>query len=855
MKYNTHPCFGKTPNSMKSQLTCSSLAMNIRELLVIIVLIHQVLTSTHHCHTKEKGQLVKNTGTIVWQIPINVNTLEGAIKTLEQDLGKSDNDNLMMTYKSGNKTINIPTHPSESITLARSKCLAKHQNSATMNDILSSKVYEKYRVLSSISYFMKKEKGLTCSLVRQQSGDNCWIDIEKMAGDHNLKIDIDKMKEHMKEHTMGILKVKNNQLEFTTDPDTHILPCIGETKERTKTKWGVLKEAYLKPHYRQVSEKFKNLKRQLEEMEKQQQTKTKRGKRSLFSSIFGLAGASETKELRKALKTELSNQQEMASNIAGMLRSQIQVAERIEDEHKILFKIKKEEEKLETSLKDITIYLEQALANTSDANTENHQDITAIMRFVTINERIRNMEKMIDTITDIIHCPFSRCVGILDDIMARNNIGSPDTYLMIAEHMRTQFEKGKVKVILKNITVQSDKIMKIRCIPFRKGQETVKMNFEGQIAIGTQGYFQISTIDCQTSHGQTLCENIVWYRDTCLDMIFKDQPMKGDKCKDHLIVDNTTRQDFIYNTETLEIFSREKGDITIQAGSVEFKSKLHSGTNVFKLGNRMYNIKTDILQFSFGKSLEVTLEGSVTMTPQNNTEMEGDIARIDIRQLVEFEQEIPHLSLNLTTQNIEINKTLPHPAVIFLTEPEKSWYVYLIILLAILCPLGIFIYCKLKHSSCTNRRQVREISGITPKGDIEEKIELIQVPHANMAIIKHGFCNEITASIEGQIFYWTGSNWKNTEGSLVDGIKEPPFYLRTQLSTHNGGLELSFKNQKPYIHLKGYKNTIWDKQKNMYCIEEQGKVRTLPEYTAQKPDDAILKLLTQAEAEYRVTKK
>ena len=109
--------------------------------------------------------------------------------------------------------------------------------------------------------------------------------------------------------------------------------------------------------------------------------------------------------------------------------------------------------------------------------------------------------------------------------------------------------------------------------------------------------------------------------------------------------------------------------------------------------------------------------------------------------------------------------------------------------------------------------------------------------------------------IEGQPFYWTGSNWKNAEGCLVDGIKEPPFYLRTQLSTHNGGLELSFKNEKPYINLKGYKETFWDKQKNMYCIEEQGKVRTLPEYTAPKPDDKMLKLLTQAEAEWRVTKK
>ena len=828
--------------------------MNTKEVLLISVLLlfYKPGTSARHCHIKEGGQLVKNTGTVVWQIPIDINTLETAVRTLGQDVGSSESENLAITYTSGNTIISIPTKPSESITLARSKCLAKHQKSATIKDILSSKVYEKYSSISTISYFMEKEQGLTCNLEQQQSGDKCWTDIKEIANNYKLGLDMGKMKNHMKEHKMGILKVENNKLLLTSDPDRHILPCISDKGNKTETKWSVLMEIYLKPHYKQVNEKFKNLKRQLEDMER----KPSREKRSLFSSIFGLAGASETRELRKALKTELSNQEEMASNMAGMLRSQIQVAEKIEAEHKILFKIKREEEKLETSLKDITIYLEQALANTSDANTENHHDITVMMRFVTINERIRNMEKMIDTITDIIHCPFSRCVGILDDVMSRNNIGTPDTYLMIAQTMRTEFEKGKVKVILKNITIESNRIVKIRCIPFNQGQQTVKLDYKGHISIGDQGYFQINENDCHRTHGQTWCENIIWHRDTCLDMIV-NKTNEENECKNHLIEDTKTKQDFTFQNDTLEIYSRHHGEITIQSGAVEFKSKLNPGTNVFKLGDRVYNIKTDTLQFSFGKPLTVTLEGSVTMKPQMDTLVESEIARIDIRQLVKFEHDIPHFSLNLTTTNIEINKTLPHPAVIFLTEPEKSWYVYLLLLIVILCPLGIYIYCKLSHSNCccTRRKTGRKIEGITPREDIEEKIELIQVPHSKLAIIKHGFCSEITASIDGQPFYWTGSNWKNAEGCLVDGIKEPPFYLRTQLSTHNGGLELSFKNEKPYINLKGYKETFWDKQKNMYCIEEQGKVRTLPEYTAPKPDDKMLKLLTQAEAEWRVTKK
>ena len=172
-----------------------------------------------------------------------------------------------------------------------------------------------------------------------------------------------------------------------------------------------------------------------------------------------------------------------------------------------------------------------------------------------------------------------------------------------------------------------------------------------------------------------------------------------------------------------------------------------------------------------------------------------------------------------------------------------------------ICPLGFWLYSKLRHSKCCRQKKQMRKTGITPRHDIEEKIELIQVPHSKLSIVKHGFCSEIITAIDGQPYYWTGSNWKNSEGSLVDGIKEPPFYLRTQLSTHAGGLELSFKNKKPYINLKGYKNTMWDKHKNMYCIEEeQGKMRTLPEYTAAKPDDNMLKLLSQAEAEYKVNK-
>ena len=35
---------------------------------------------------------MKNTGTVVWQIPIDINTLETAVRTLGQDVGSSESE-------------------------------------------------------------------------------------------------------------------------------------------------------------------------------------------------------------------------------------------------------------------------------------------------------------------------------------------------------------------------------------------------------------------------------------------------------------------------------------------------------------------------------------------------------------------------------------------------------------------------------------------------------------------------------------------------------------------------------------------------------------------------------------------
>ena len=79
----------------------------------------------------------------------------------------------------------------------------------------------------------------------------------------------------------------------------------------------------------------------------------------------------------------------------------------------------------------------------------------------------------------------------------------------------------------------------------------------------------------------------------------------------------------------LEIYSKTQGEISINSGAVEFKSKLKTGTNFFKLGGRKYTIRTNFLQFSCGNNMEVKIEGEVTTPSQEKIEVK-DIARIDI---------------------------------------------------------------------------------------------------------------------------------------------------------------------------------------------------------------------------------
>ena len=78
-----------------------------------------------------------------------------------------------------------------------------------------------------------------------------------------------------------------------------------------------------------------------------QRKEGKHNKRSILSSILGLAGSDETEELRKALKVELQSQRNTNKAVEGMLREQILTAKAINRDQKLLFSLKSHENKLE----------------------------------------------------------------------------------------------------------------------------------------------------------------------------------------------------------------------------------------------------------------------------------------------------------------------------------------------------------------------------------------------------------------------------------------------------------------------------------------------------------------------------
>ena len=202
------------------------------------------------------------------------------------------------------------------------------------------------------------------------------------------------MQAFLQTHELGLLTTKGSEIMLTTGVRSR-LPCITYSiTDKPETKWSLLRDNYLTP----IAERSVKILDKLKSA-----TQKRRRKRSLISSIFGFASAAETESIREALRIELKNQEKTNKAMANLLRNQIKTAKQIRKEDKVLYKLEKEELKLEEEVDSMKTFLEKAFSNSTEITTRLKQDNMAILKAFTLSQRLRNVEEQLSTILDILH--------------------------------------------------------------------------------------------------------------------------------------------------------------------------------------------------------------------------------------------------------------------------------------------------------------------------------------------------------------------------------------------------------------------------------------------------------------------
>ena len=363
-----------------------------------------------HCSIQEKGYLAQNNGKVTWSTPIHLRLIEEQLNSIQREVEykQQNTDTHEVNWDGKTFTFSIPIEADNSITLARGKCMELEGHSSSLENILKSGLHERYTRLTSVSFLMKTKKGIKCNIIGKESETECWKQVEDIRNKYNMKTNTSNMRAFLQTHELGLLNTKGNEIILTTGMKSR-LPCITSTKVgKPETKWSLLRDNYLKP----IAERAVKILRRIKKI-----TQDKRRKRSLFSSIFGLASAAETETIRAALRVELDNQQRTNKAMSNLLRNQIKTAKQIRKEDKILYKLETEELKLEEEVDSMKTFLEKAFSNNTEMTTRLQQDNMAILKAFTLSQRLANVENQLSTILDILHCPAGRCKRILEEVM------------------------------------------------------------------------------------------------------------------------------------------------------------------------------------------------------------------------------------------------------------------------------------------------------------------------------------------------------------------------------------------------------------------------------------------------------
>ena len=810
--------------------------------------------NTKHCSIQDRGFLAQNNGDIVWSTPVHLTMIEEQLQSLQKEIGfkRKDTDTHKIEIEGKTLTFSIPTDERHSITLARGKCMEMKGHSTSLENILKSGLHEKYRMLTSISFMMQTDERVKCNIQGREEDRGCWQMIEEIGKKYHVKTNISDMQAFLQTHELGLLTTKGSEIMLTTGVRSR-LPCITYSiTDKPETKWSLLRDNYLTP----IAERSVKILDKLKSA-----TQKRRRKRSLISSIFGFASAAETESIREALRIELKNQEKTNKAMANLLRNQIKTAKQIRKEDKVLYKLEKEELKLEEEVDSMKTFLEKAFSNSTEITTRLKQDNMAILKAFTLSQRLRNVEEQLSTILDILHCPAGRCKRILEEVMEEENIGEKDTLNLITEMAQTNYNQGRIEVTLHNIT-RSDRVVELKCIPFIDNNKTVRLEYNQEMAINKKGFYTISPA-CLRTTGVVLCPSQrAYFKDKCLENLILDGT-RNKHCENKIVADERTVQDFISDENTLLIFSRVEDKVLITSRNFQERSELHKGINTFKLKNDETEVETSHMLFKVGKNTDkyLTSDETISLTKYDAKE-EDNISQnnnmsIDMDELEQIET--PRMSTDTDTNKFELPETvLPNPTLIFLSSPKESWYVYMIMTMATLATtFGAVLYCKCRHKLCfkTKRRSRRskKSESNAKESESEEETKLIeQTPkYCEMTMENLGFCKEIVTLQKGKKFYWSGSSWRDHMNKLEPSFREPPSYLLGELKTFSGGCSIGMKQNMPYIHIMGYTNTNYNRALGCWEIMSEGTTRTLPSYAAPRPTEETLQKFRKTLIEHK----
>ena len=804
-------------------------------------------TKSKNCLIEEIGYLATDKGKIIWQTPLHLELIETQLKALKKEVGykheDSEKHNVQMDGKAF--TLYVPVSSTDSITLSRGKCIEIHAHSASAENILKSRINEKYDTLTSISFVMKTNKGVKCNVFGKESESDCWKQVENLGKKYNMETNISNMVDFLNKHELGLLNTKPGKLFLTTGVGSK-LPCIKDQEDKKpETKWKLLRDNYLKPKTLKAEKILKRIK----------QAAKGRSKRSLFSSIFGLASAAETQTLREALKVELNNQKSTNKAMTSLLRNQIKTAKQIKKEDQVLFNIGKHELELENEVSSLKEFLENAFSNTSEISTRQHQDILTILKTFTLSERLQTLEQQLATILDIIHCPSGKCKRILEEVMEEENIGDSDTFNLIANLVKSRYSKERIEVEMRNITKES-KVINIRCIPSldKTTNKTIKLDYNHNFAVNKQRnrFYKLPKTCIRTLEIFFCPEQQMYSKDKCLEHLLNKEPTEGE-CNQRQKEDQTTKQDLIADKTSFNIYTRERDMIRIKMADFEEKAELKEGINTFNVERDEYEVQTSEIYMKVNNHKNKDLASETIFISKFDPKYEDSITekegmKMDMRKLKHTKIATMNLGENLQFElsNVEI----PHPALVFFSTPEDSWYIYALFGVVPTITVALVIgYCKCKKKCCFRHkhRKIKKSESKTRESTESESEEeetklMFQTPkYSEMVLQNLGFCKEIVSEQSGKKYFWNGSSWRDINNKVAPAFREPPSYLIAELKTYSGGCAVGIKNNKPYIHMKNFPETIFNRVTGSWQIfSKEGMARTLPSYASPRPDEETL---------------